>query len=107
MIFLRCSVGFPLRAFPDSLAIAIFRGCRSDFVVEVLLGFVPEGFGSHSWLIIEKIIISTDEAVARLASHLKLHNKDVGYAGAGKERYCCSDPATDDCASVICGSGIY
>lgn len=58
-----------------------YRHQPSEFRVTEVLGFVPEGVGSHWWVLIEKIGISTDEAQSRLAHASGVSRKDVGYAG--------------------------
>lgn len=59
----------------------VYRKSVDDFVVREDLGFIPEGVGSHAWLWVEKVGISTDEAANRLARHFAVSRKDVGYAG--------------------------
>ncbi len=58
-----------------------YRASVDDFVVQEDLGFVPEGDGSHAWLWVEKVGVSTDEAANRLALRFGVSRKDMGYAG--------------------------
>lgn len=59
----------------------LYRESVNDFVVEEDLGFTPEGTGSHAWLWVEKVGLSTDEAANRLANRFGISRKEVGYAG--------------------------
>ena len=59
----------------------IYRRDPSEFRVTEDLGFVPEGVGSHWWVLIEKTGVSTDEAQSRLAYASGVSRKDIGYAG--------------------------
>jgi tRNA pseudouridine13 synthase len=58
-----------------------FRGTPEDFVVEEILGFVPEGEGEHLWLWVEKRGLTTLEAVRHLAKASDVAPRAVGYAG--------------------------
>lgn len=58
-----------------------YRASVDDFVVQEDLGFVPDGDGSHAWLWVEKVGVSTDEAANRLALRFGVSRKDIGYAG--------------------------
>ena len=65
----------------EPVTTGIYRASVDDFVVDEDLGFVPEGAGSHAWLWVEKVGVSTDDAASRLAQHFQVSRKEVGYAG--------------------------
>ena len=58
-----------------------FRTTPEDFVVEEVLGFVPEGEGEHLWLWIEKRELTTLEAARQLARACGVTERAVGYSG--------------------------
>ena len=61
--------------------IGTYRICPDDFFVEEKISFDSDREGSHSWLYIEKVNISTGEAVTRLAKFFGVKSKEIGYAG--------------------------
>jgi tRNA pseudouridine13 synthase len=52
-----------------------------DFIVEEIPSYLPCGSGEHCYLTIEKRGITTLEAIRRLATALKVPERDIGYAG--------------------------
>jgi len=52
-----------------------------DFLVSELPLYQPCGVGEHTYVEIEKAGITTLEAIRRLARHLGVQERDVGYAG--------------------------
>jgi len=52
-----------------------------DFIVEEIPAFAPEGQGDHCFVHIEKRLLSTPEAVARIAATLGADPKTAGFAG--------------------------
>lgn len=57
-----------------------------DFIVEELLGFEPDGDGSHVMLWLEKRGLNTDQVARTLARHAGARPVDVGYSGL-KDRH--------------------
>ncbi|WP_346796116.1 tRNA pseudouridine(13) synthase TruD [Halomonas sp. Bachu 37] len=58
-----------------------YRAQADDFIVEEVLGFVPEGDGEHLWLHIEKRNQTTLDVVRTLAKACEVRSRDIGYAG--------------------------
>ena len=52
-----------------------------DFRVEEIPLYEASGQGDHTYIRIEKTAITTQEATARIARHLGLRPRDIGYAG--------------------------
>ncbi len=52
-----------------------------DFFVQELPLYQPSGEGEHIYCEIEKIGLTTFDVINRLASALRVHPKDIGYAG--------------------------
>jgi len=60
----------------------VFRPAHpEDFIVEELPAFEPSGAGGHTFVHIEKRLLSTQEAVARLCQALGADPKAAGWAG--------------------------
>jgi len=59
----------------------IYRADPQAFIVEENLGVLPAGQGAHWWLWIEKIGLTTEEVIHRLASTWNLKPALFGYAG--------------------------
>ncbi len=59
----------------------LVRQVLEDFVVEEVLGFVPNGEGEHRWLQIQKCGITTHQVALALARHAHVAQRDVGYSG--------------------------
>ena len=53
-----------------------------DFVVEELPAYPPSGDGAHTFLLIEKRALTTDEALQRLCAALGVARDEAGAAGA-------------------------
>lgn len=53
----------------------------SDFIVHEIPSYLPSGQGEHLLLEIEKVGLTTPEAVKRLAHALSVREHEVGYAG--------------------------
>lgn len=54
---------------------------QTDFQVQELPLYEPSGTGTHVYLLVEKQGLTTPDALARIASALKVRRKDIGYAG--------------------------
>ena len=52
-----------------------------DFFVQELPLYEPSGEGEHVYVEVQKIGLTTFETVHRLSKALRLHEKDIGYAG--------------------------
>jgi tRNA pseudouridine13 synthase len=52
-----------------------------DFQVEEIPSYPPCGSGDHAYLIVEKRGITTLEAIRRIARHLNVAERAIGYAG--------------------------
>ncbi len=65
---------------------AVIRAQESDFQVEEVLPFEPDGEGGHAWLLIRKQGINTEWLARQLASYAGVPQLDVGYAGL-KDRH--------------------
>ena len=57
------------------------RTAPADFEVEELLGFEPDGAGSHALLVVEKIGANTGWVAAQLARTAGVAARDVGWSG--------------------------
>ena len=52
-----------------------------DFIVEELPLYEPSRTGTHTYFAIRKRNLSTIEAINRIARELRIHTRDIGYAG--------------------------
>jgi len=52
-----------------------------DFQVEEIPSYLPCGSGDHAYLIVEKRGITTLEAIRRIARHVNVAERAIGYAG--------------------------
>ena len=59
----------------------ILKQRREDFFVQEIPLYEPSGQGEHVYCEIEKVGLSTFEAVDRLAQALGVNPRDIGYAG--------------------------
>ncbi len=57
------------------------RQAPEDFVVEEVLGFVPDGEGEHRWLQIQKSGMTTHHLVRAVAEYAGVPQRDIGYSG--------------------------
>ncbi|MEM9071584.1 MAG: tRNA pseudouridine(13) synthase TruD [Myxococcota bacterium] len=71
---------------PTPACHGVFKAEPEDFQVEEIPKITPEGAGSHCWLWIEKIGLTTPEAARRLADALGAQRREVGWAGL-KDRH--------------------
>ncbi len=79
---------------PDELPRAYGAPCAQgrikcepeDFQVDEILGFEPEGEGTHAWLLLRKRDANTQWLARHLARHAGVAPVDVGYAGL-KDRF--------------------
>ncbi len=69
------------RAYPDLGFKGLIKQSSSDFQVDEVLGFEPEGSGEHVFLFIKKVGMTTDEVIRVLAKKLSLKPRDIGYSG--------------------------
>jgi tRNA pseudouridine13 synthase len=60
----------------------LIKAAPEDFVVDELPAYAPSGEGTHTFLLMEKRGLTTDEAVARLCATLGVARDDAGTAGA-------------------------
>jgi len=67
-------------------ASGVIRQQPSDFQVEEILGFDPDGAGEHLWLMIEKTGWTTVAVQQALARHYAVSRMDVAYSGL-KDKY--------------------
>jgi tRNA pseudouridine13 synthase len=65
----------------DAGARAVLRAEDDDFVVDEIPAYGPSGEGEHVWLWIEKRGVGTLQLVERLARHVNVPNRAIGYAG--------------------------
>ncbi|HET6148465.1 MAG TPA: tRNA pseudouridine(13) synthase TruD [Polyangia bacterium] len=63
-----------------------FTPTPATFVVEEIPAYLPSGVGEHTFLWIEKVDLTTFEAVRRIARAAGVEARDVGYAGM-KDRH--------------------
>jgi tRNA pseudouridine13 synthase len=63
-----------------------FAPSPATFVVEEIPAYLPSGTGEHTYLWIEKVDLTTFEAVRRIARACDANERDVGYAGM-KDRH--------------------
>ncbi|MGL6212817.1 tRNA pseudouridine(13) synthase TruD [Billgrantia desiderata] len=92
-----------------------YRAAPEDFVVEEVLGFVPEGHGEHLWLWIEKRGLTTLDAVRHVARECQVSPRAVGYSGM-KDRIAVTrqwlsvqlpgQPAPDDLIERLAACGV-
>lgn len=52
-----------------------------DFLVEEIPSYLPCGSGDHAYMIVEKRGITTLDAIRRIARHLNVAERTIGYAG--------------------------
>jgi tRNA pseudouridine13 synthase len=64
----------------------VIRGHPEDFQVEELLGYEPEGSGSHVWLFVRKRNFNTTDVARRIARLAGVKALDVGFAGLKDRR---------------------
>ena len=75
----------------------VFRPAHpEDFIVEELPAFEPSGAGGHTFLLIEKRLFSTQEAVALLCRALEADPRTAGWAGM-KDRVAVEAPRWRHC----------
>jgi len=63
-----------------------FTSSPATFVVEEIPAYLPAGTGEHTFLWIEKVDLTTFEAVRRIAGAAGVDARDLGYAGM-KDRH--------------------
>jgi tRNA pseudouridine13 synthase len=66
--------------------IPCFRLEPEDFVVEEIPAYSPSGEGAHTFVYVEKRLLTTDGAARQLASLSGVPPRDVGYAGRKDRR---------------------
>jgi tRNA pseudouridine13 synthase len=59
----------------------LIKSVPEDFFVEELPAYAPSGEGSHTFLLVEKTGLTTDDAVAQLCRALGVRREDAGVAG--------------------------
>jgi tRNA pseudouridine13 synthase len=60
---------------------AKFKASEEDFLVEEIPQYLPNGSGEHLYILLEKIGLTTDQVIHRLAQSLKIKPMNIGYAG--------------------------
>ncbi len=75
-----------VRAHGASVCVGRIRVRPEDFQVEEILGFEPDGSGSHTLVLVRKTGANTDWAARRLARSAGVAARDVGFAGL-KDRH--------------------
>ncbi len=60
---------------------ATFKSEASDFIVEEIPSYLPEGEGEHLYVLVEKQNITTYEVVRFFCESLKIKEREIGYAG--------------------------
>lgn len=74
------------RAWPETGCRAFFRKDVTDFQVEEVLGFEPEGHGEHVLLWVEKTDLNTDDVAHRIARLSGVRRMDIGFCGMKDRR---------------------
>ena len=69
------------RGRPQAPATGRIRVAPEDFCVEEVLGFEPDGSGSHALLVVAKRDANTGWVAAQLARHAEVPVRDVGFSG--------------------------
>jgi len=59
----------------------VIKESCDDFLVEEIPSYLPCGSGDHCYLLLEKRGITTLEAITRIARHLGVAERAIGYAG--------------------------
>lgn len=59
----------------------VIKVTADDFHVEEIPSYLPCGSGEHCYLTVDKLGITTLEAISRIAKKLKVSDRDIGYAG--------------------------
>ena len=80
---------FPLdwpHAYGEPVLTGVIRSTPEDFQVDELLGFEPDGDGTHAFLKIRKKNINTEWVAKQLARFAGVRQVDVGYAGLKDRR---------------------
>ncbi|MCG8613095.1 MAG: tRNA pseudouridine(13) synthase TruD [Pseudomonadales bacterium] len=67
-------------------ASGIIRSTNSDFQVEEILGWQPEGVGEHVYLLVEKDGQNTQFIARRIGNYAQVRTMDVGFSGM-KDRH--------------------
>ncbi|MGD9889425.1 MAG: tRNA pseudouridine(13) synthase TruD [Halothiobacillaceae bacterium] len=73
-------------AYGASAVHGVLRTSPEDFVVDEMLGFVPDGRGEHVWLAVRKRGENTAWVAKQLARLAGCSERDVGYSGL-KDRH--------------------
>jgi len=74
------------RVYTPSCGRGVIRMSNSDFFVDEILGFLPDGEGNHVLLHIEKKATNTEWLVQQLIRFVGVKGVDIGYAGK-KDRH--------------------
>ena len=80
---------FPLdwpRAYGEPALSGVIRTTPEDFRVDEILGFEPDGDGTHAFLKIRKKNINTERVAKQLAHFTGVRQVDIGYAGLKDRR---------------------
>ncbi len=87
----------------------LHKATPEDFLVDELPAYAPSGEGTHTFVRIEKIGLTTAEAIARLARALGVDARDVGAAGQkdrqARTRQWLSLPNVDPARALALGDG--
>lgn len=69
------------RCLPEPVLRGILKQVPEDFRVEEVLGFDPEGAGSHALFWVEKTGFTTPQMIGKLSRLAKVHERDIGFCG--------------------------
>lgn len=64
----------------------VYKDAPGDFEVEEIPLYPCSGIGEHLYLWVEKTGITTSELVTRIARHLRINEREIGYAGLKDSR---------------------
>lgn len=64
----------------------VYKEAPGDFEVEEIPLYPCSGVGEHLYLWVEKTGITTSELVTRIARHLRINEREIGYAGLKDSR---------------------
>ncbi|ANJ66685.1 hypothetical protein A9404_04195 [Halothiobacillus diazotrophicus] len=69
------------RCLPEPRLSGVLKSTPDDFCVEEVLGFSPEGSGSHGLFWIEKIGTTTPQMIGRISRLARVAERDIGFCG--------------------------
>lgn len=69
------------RRLAEPLLRGVLKQVPEDFRVDEVLGFDPEGAGSHALFWVEKTGLTTPQMIGKLSRLAKVHERDIGFCG--------------------------